>query len=97
MTVLHFVYIIICEIYKTSAEDVTFNVTYILCDKGQDWQRDHLFRTCTNVSEKLTFLTPLCVSEGKKCKFSENCVYVINEYQTGDVTFDVRYSEIREK
>ena len=46
--------------------------------------RDHSFRTYAKVSEKSTFLAPdthtyVCVSGGKKCYFSENFVYVLNE------------------
>ena len=43
---------------------------------GEDSARDHLFRTCAKFSEKLLFLTLRL----KKCYFSENFVYVPNEW-----------------
>ena len=39
---------------------------------------DHSASTHVKFPEKLTFLTSVCVSKGKKCYFSENFAYVMN-------------------
>ena len=45
-----------------------------------DWPKDHTLSTYAKFPEKLTFFTYVCVSRGKKCYFSENFAYVLNEW-----------------
>ena len=60
---------------------------------------DHSFRTCAKSSENLNFLLPdthtyVCMSGGKKCKFSEDFAYVLIQWSLSKDAFKNFYKSV---